>query len=72
MAYAEKMELCPINSGSTIRKPARRGLETFTPLTALPYKDWQKKRGKKDKILEVTVLEGIADIEEYVTHKDVQ
>ena len=35
----DDIEICPINSGSTIRKPARRGLKTFTPLGALPYKD---------------------------------
>ena len=66
-AYADTIEICPINSGSIIRKPARRGLQTFTPLGAMPYENWQKKRGRKDNILEVTVLKSIPDIKDYVT-----
>lgn len=31
-AHAEHIDLCPINSGSTIRNAARRGLNTFTPM----------------------------------------
>ena len=65
-AYAERIELCPINSGATIRKPARRGLTTFTPLLALPYEAWSRKRGRRDKILEATVLDGVPDIGRYV------
>lgn len=64
-AYYKKTHICPINSGSTIRKPARRGIETFTPLGEMPYKAWQKKRGKQDRILEVTVLDHIPDIKKY-------
>ncbi|MEM9726016.1 MAG: hypothetical protein AAF909_11190 [Pseudomonadota bacterium] len=64
--HTDYIEICPINSGSTIRKPARRGLKTFTPLGALPYKDWQKKRGRRDKILEVTCLRGVPDICNFV------
>ena len=68
-AYVDQMELCPINSGSTIRKPARRGLETFTPLTDLSYKAWQRKRGKRDKILEVTITDGVPNAKEYVIER---
>ena len=31
-AYARHIEISPINSGATMRRPARRGLSTFTPL----------------------------------------
>lgn len=68
-AHCEAVEICPINSGSTIRKPARRGLSTFTPLAALPYRDWQKLRGRRDKILEVTFLRSVPDIGSYVVKK---
>jgi hypothetical protein len=64
--YADKIEICPINSGATIHKPARRGLSTFTPLRELSYEDWSRKRGKRDKILEVTVLGGVPDVANYV------
>lgn len=66
-AYAERIELSAINSGATLRKPARRGLATFTPLTALPYEEWQRQRGGRDRILEVTVLDGVPDLGRFVT-----
>lgn len=66
-AYAGSIELSPINSGATIRKPARRGTTTFTPLTALSFPEWSRLRGKKDTIREVTVLGGVPDIARYIT-----
>lgn len=65
-AYAEKIELCAINSGVTFRKAARRGPSTFTPLLKHSYSEWSSLRGKKDSIQEVTVLGGIPDIAAYV------
>lgn len=64
--HAERMELSPINSGATIRKPARRGLKTFTPLSQYSYTEWRKLRGRKDTIREVTVREGVLDIKNHV------
>jgi hypothetical protein len=65
-AYAHKIELSPINSGSTLRKPARRGSSTFTPMRELSYDAWSRKRGGRDRIREVTVLDGITDIAQFV------
>ncbi len=65
-AHAERVELSPINSGATIRRPARRGRSTFTPLLELSYADWRRKRGQRDRILEVTVLDGVPDIARHV------
>lgn len=64
--YAANMELSPINSGSTIRKPARRSLKTFTPLLQYPFEEWRKLRGQQDNIREVTVRGAILNIEKYV------
>lgn len=64
-AHADKMELCPINSGATIRKAARRGLNTFTPLTLHSFDDWRKLRGQRDQILEVTVRDHVRDIAQH-------
>lgn len=64
--HQQQIEICPINSGTTFRKAARRGLETFTPLLKYPYATWSKLRGQRDKIHEVTVLGGVADIEEHL------
>lgn len=63
--HVERIEISPINSGSTIRKPARRGLATFTPLMAKSYSAWQQQRGGRDRIREVVVRGGILDIERY-------
>ncbi|MEM6683550.1 MAG: hypothetical protein AAF607_15055 [Pseudomonadota bacterium] len=71
-AYADRIEICPINSGSTIRKPARRGLRTFAPLLAQPYREWQKQRGQRDKILEVTVLGQIPDVDAYIIDRTIR
>ena len=53
--YAEYIQLSAINTGSTIRKPARRGLATYTPMLKHSYAEWRKLRGGNDKILEVTL-----------------
>lgn len=64
--HSEKIELCPINSGASFRKAARRGLHTFTPMLKHPYSEWSKLRGKRDTICEVTVLDHVMDIEDHV------
>jgi len=60
--YFRKTELAAINTGSTIRKPARRGLATFTPAHRHSYEAWQRLRGGRDRLREVTVLGGVADV----------
>ncbi|OJW47576.1 MAG: hypothetical protein BGO67_04310 [Alphaproteobacteria bacterium 41-28] len=65
-AHAERIELCPINSGSTLRKPARRGLDTFTPMLQYSYNDWRKLRGRRDQILEIVVRDHVLDIGQHM------
>jgi hypothetical protein len=65
-AHAGRIEICPINSGSTMRRPARRGLGTFTPLETMDFEMWSRKRGQRDMIREVVVRDGIADIGQHV------
>lgn len=74
-AYADRMELSPINSGNSRRQPARRGHGTFTPLLRHSYAQWRRLRveqGEKtspDSIKEVTILGGIHNVESYLeTH----
>jgi hypothetical protein len=61
-AYAKKIDLSPINTGSAIRKAARRGKNTFTPMLKYSYLEWSRLRGGRDTIQEVTVLDGVEDI----------
>jgi hypothetical protein len=70
--YAAQIELSPINSGSSVRKAARRGHATFTPLLKQEYADWRRirqRRGEKttlDTIREVTILGGIENIQPFL------
>lgn len=70
-AHAARMELCPINSGATLRRAARRGVATFTPLGAMSYQEWRRRRGRRapDRILEVVVRDGVPDIAEHVIER---
>ena len=61
-AHADALALSPINSGSTIRKPARRGPGTYTPLDRHAYADWRRLRGGRDRVLEVTVDAAVPDV----------
>ncbi|MBX9785832.1 MAG: hypothetical protein K2Y08_00695 [Alphaproteobacteria bacterium] len=65
-AYTDQMELCPINSGATIRKAARRGLNTFSPLGQYSFNEWSRLRGQRDHIREVTVRDAVPDIANYI------
>ena len=60
-AHADAVRLSPINSGSTIRRPARRGLATFTPLGRYGYAEWRRLRGGLDRVREVTVEGSVPD-----------
>jgi hypothetical protein len=64
--FGDLMELSPINSGATIRRAARRGLSTFAPIHAHSYPAWQALRGRRDRVLEVTVREGVPNINEHL------
>ena len=59
----DRAEIAPINTGSTVRRPARRGRATFAPLGALDWDAWRRARGRKapDRVKEVTVRGGAPD-----------
>jgi hypothetical protein len=65
-AYWQRMEIAPFNTGSAIRKPARRGLETYTPVASMSYPDWQKKRGGQDTVAEVLVVGPVPDLRDHI------
>jgi hypothetical protein len=64
--HADRMELTAINTGSTIRRPARRGRSTFVPLLAHSYTAWRRLRGGRDSIKEITVLDGFSEVSEHL------
>jgi hypothetical protein len=64
--HHQRMELSAINTGSTIRRPARRGLSTFVPLARHDYETWRRLRGGWDRIREVTVVGGVTQIADHL------
>lgn len=64
--HGRRMELSAINTGSTIRKTARRGLATFVPLGLHSYGAWRRLRGGLDRIREVTVVGGVDDVADHL------
>ena len=60
-AHRDAVHLSPINSGSTIRKPARRGLATFSRAIDHDYRDWRRLRGGSDRVREIAVRGSVRD-----------
>ena len=65
-AHAERVRLSPINGGSTIRKPARRGRATYAPLLEHGWEEWRRLRGRLDAIAEVAIEGAVPDAAEHV------
>jgi hypothetical protein len=62
-AHAERVHLSPINSGATMRKAARRGRATFTPISACSFDEWRRLRARSapDDVAEVLVRGDVPD-----------
>ena len=65
-ACDKRVELAAINTGSTIRRPARRGLSTFAPAHLYSYREWQQLRGGRDRIKELTVKGAVRDVDAHL------
>ncbi len=63
---AERVWLCPINSGCTRPFPQPRGPETFRRVADYPYADWRRKRPRGDRVVELAVDRGVPDVERHV------
>ena len=64
--YEQTVSLSPINSGSTIYRPAPRGIKTFRPLRSYPFQERRKKRGVANAVAEMAFDYAIRDITEYI------
>ncbi len=64
--YQDSILLSPINSGSTIMKPVERGKKTFLSIPDYPFDEWKAKRGKSDAVVELVVVGGVPDVDDYV------
>ena len=71
-AHHGRLDLAPINTGSAVRKPARRGLATFTPASAVGWDEWRRLRGRLDNVAEVSVRGGVPDaLDHLVAREDI-
>jgi hypothetical protein len=64
--HLERVRLSPINTGSTIRKAARRGPRTFSSVADYPYRERLRARGRSDAVVELSVEYHVPDIAEMV------
>jgi hypothetical protein len=62
-AHLARVGLSPINSGASMRKAARRGAATFTPISADSFAQWRRLRGRSqpDDVAEVVVRGDVPD-----------
>ncbi len=65
-AYRAKITLSPINSGATKPFPRARGLDTFLPIADYPYAHWRARRAPGERVVELSVLAGVPDVERFV------
>lgn len=64
--YQDAILLSPINSGSTIWNPVKRGAATFLPIVDFPFAERRKTKSKADALVELVVTGGVPDIGDHV------
>jgi hypothetical protein len=68
--HEPRVTLSPINSGCTKPNPQPRGRSTFLRMTDYPFAAWERKRGKRDTVVELAVDYAVADVAEVVLRVD--
>lgn len=63
--HAGNAFLAPINTGNCKPNPQPRGSSTFLPIEKYPFEDWQRKRRKKDVVVECAIKGGVPQIANY-------
>lgn len=65
-AHAERVRLCPINSGCTKPMPHPRDERTFLTLADYPYAWWRGRRRRGERVVELAVEGAVPDIADHV------
>jgi hypothetical protein len=65
-AYADVIQLSPINSGATIMSVARRGRQTFAPIADFPLEPHRRRPGYRQAVAEVVVPDRVVPIRDHV------
>lgn len=64
--HADRVTLCPINSGATRPMAWPRGKSSFMPIEHYPFEAFRKKRGRKNAVVEFAVDYSVPDIADLV------
>ena len=67
-AYAEKIWLCPINSGCTKPFPHPRGMATFQRIADYPYANFRATRRRGERVVELAIDYAVPDVAKFVTN----
>jgi len=66
-AHRDRIQLSPINSGSTIFNAQPRGHDTFTGIEEYPFDRWKAARGgARNAVVELIVVGGVPDVRDHV------
>jgi hypothetical protein len=69
-AHRDGARLSGMNTGSTIRKPLRRGPMTFLPIAEFPFEERRRTRSPSDALVEFVVEGSVPDIMEHLIEVD--
>lgn len=65
-SHRDAIWLCPINSGCTKPMPHPRDETIFARISDYPYAHWRKRRGRRERVVELAVDHSVADIRDHV------
>ena len=65
-AHRDVIWLCPINSGCTKPMPHPRDETIFARISDYPYAHWRKRRGRRERVVELAVDHSVGDIRDHV------
>ncbi|MEL6954987.1 MAG: hypothetical protein AAFY73_07900 [Pseudomonadota bacterium] len=65
-AHREAIWFCPINSGCTKPMPHPRDESIFARISDYPYAHWRKRRGPRERVVELAVDHSVRDIRDHV------
>lgn len=65
-AYADRIQLSPINSGAMLYDPQKRGRDLFKSIADYPYAERRRGRTVENALVELVVVDGVPDIAKHV------
>jgi hypothetical protein len=68
--HRDRVHLSGMNTGSTIRKPLRRGPRTFLPIAEFPYEHRRRSRSPSDALVELVVDGAVPDVMDHLLEVD--